>query len=251
LGVHPSGEDAAKQMKQPPAPIDHELKPLDEFPEHVARLGELVRELAFWKGERTDTLSLADHYATPMYKCLSDLLDIPTNLIYFMTRDEITKATTGEDTVPIETLKERSERYCIGLIDGSIDFYQPTETGVFGKKEYNVAKKGDLLRGMPTSPGLAKGRVRLLSLEESNPVLAPDEIIVTTMTRPELGAALDTALAYATDEGGRLCHAAIVSREKKKPCVTGLGDATKMLRSGMLIEVDGTTGTVTVIDDNF
>ena len=251
LGNRPSGEDIVAKMKQPPSPVKKDIKSLDGFPEHIARLGELVRELAFWKTERTDTLSIADYYAAPMYKALSDLLEIPTNLIYFMTRDEITQALTGKGSVPIETLKERTEKYCIGLIDGSIKLYQPTETGVFGKKEYDIAKNGALLRGMPTSPGVARGKVRILSIGEENPTLSPDEIIVTSMTRPELGAALDVALAYATDEGGRLCHAAIVSREKKKPCVTALGDATKVLRSGMLIEVDGTTGTVTVIDDNF
>ena len=95
-----------------------------------------------------------------------------------------------------------------------------------------------------------------------------DEIIVTSMTRPELGTALDTALAYVTDEGGRLCHAAIVAREKMKPCITntnflchaaivsrakqkpcvvGTRKASAELRDGMLIEVDGTNGTVTVL----
>ena len=253
LGVHPSpsANEIAIKMKKPAIPISHDIKPLDGFPEHIVRLGELMRELAFWKGERTDTLSIADYYATPMYTALSELLDIPTNLIYFMTRNEITQAITGESSAPVETLEQRAVRYCYALIDGSCAFYQPTETGLFGKKEYDIAKNGDFLRGMPTSPGVVQGRVRILSLSETSPVVAPDEIIVTSMTRQEIGAALDVALAYATDEGGRLCHAAIVSREKKKPCVTGLGDATKVLRSGMLIEVDGTTGTVTVIDDSY
>ena len=248
LGIAPSGYDVVAIMKQPSTPIKHELNSLDESPEHIARLGELVRELAFWKSDRTDTLSIADHYAAPMYKKLSELLAVPVNLIYFMTRDEITSAINREDNVPIEVLKERTVQYCIGLINGSIDFYQPA--GEFAQKEVDVAKSGDVLKGMPTSPGVVQGRVRLLSIDDENPELASGEIIVTSMTRPELGAALDVALAYITNEGGRLCHAAIVSREKKKPCVTGLGNATKVLRSGMLIEVDGSTGTVTVIEAN-
>lgn len=253
LGVHPTptGSEIAVKMKQPSAPINHDIKSLDGFPAHIARLGELMRELAFWKGERTDTLSIADYYATPMYKALSDLLNIPKNLIYFMTRDEITRGIVGEGVVQVETLKQRTAGYCYALINGSTCFYQPSETGIFVKNECDIAKKGDLLRGMPTSPGVAQGRVRILTLGDANPVVAPDEIIVMSMTRQEVGSALDVALAYATDEGGRLCHAAIVSREKKKPCVTGLGNASKVLRSGMLIEVDGTTGTVSVIDDSF
>ena len=168
-----------------------------------------------------------------------------------MTRDEITQTITDKGDIPIETLKQRDEKYCRALINGTIEFYQPTETGLFGRKEYNVAKNGDVLKGRATSPGVVQGRVRILSMNERDPEFSSDEIIVTSMTRPELGCALDVALAYATDEGGRLCHAAIMSREKKKPCVTALGEATKVLRTGMVIEVDGTSGTVTVIDDRF
>lgn len=252
LGTRTSCEDMFARMKQAIAPpVENKMKPLDGFPENIMRLGELVRELAYLKSERIDTYALADFYATPMYKCLSDVLGIPLNLIFCMTRDEITRAITDKEDILIETLKQRDTKYCMALIDGTIKFYQPTETGLFGRKKYEVAKKGDVLSGMATSPGKAKGRVRILSMDEREPEFDSDEIIVTSMTRPELGGALDVALAYATDEGGRLCHAAIVSREKKKPCVTALKEATKVLRTGMIIEVDGSVGTVTVVDDNF
>jgi len=252
LGTRPSGADMAVRIKQPVAPpVENEIKSLKGFPEKIVRLGELVRELAYLKSERIDTYALADFYATPMYKSLSDLLEVPLNLIFCMTRDEITSAVNGKGNVPIEILKQRDEKYCRALIDGTIEFYQPTEAGIFGHKEYDVAKKGDVISGMATSPGVVQGRVRILSMDERDPEFSTDEIIVTSMTRPELGGALDIALAYATDEGGRLCHAAIVSREKKKPCVTALGKVTKVLRTGMIIEVDGSAGTVTVIDDSF
>ena len=95
LGNSLSGADVVARLKQPAVPMKSDIKPLDAFPEHIARLGELVRELTFWKQERTDTLSVADRYAAPMYKKLSELLDIPVNLIYFMTRNEITEAING------------------------------------------------------------------------------------------------------------------------------------------------------------
>jgi pyruvate,water dikinase len=163
-----------------------------------------------------------------------------------MTRSELTQALVDKCSVSTETLKMRYEKYCIALIDGNIQFYQPTD--VVDESEIKRAENGEVLYGMSTSPGVARGRVRILTIGEENPILASDEIIVTNMTRPELGAALDIALAYVTDEGGRLCHAAIVSREKKKPCVVGLGNVTKVLRQGMIIEVDGSAGTVIVVD---
>jgi len=147
-----------------------------------------------------------------------------------MTRDELTQAIIGErDFVDVEVLKQRAVKYCIAMIDGKIGFYQPG--GLNKQKKVDVAKNGDVLQGMTACPGVVRGQVKILSLTGVNPVLSTDDIIVTSMTRPELGA----ALAYVTDEGGRLCHAAIVSREKNKPCVIGLGNATQVLRTGMLI----------------
>ena len=248
VGTLPSGMDVVTQMKQlvAPAPVNRDEKLLNNLPEKIARLGELVREFIFWRTERLDALTLADQYAAPMYKTLAELLELPLDLMFCMTRDELTRAITCERDVSIETLKQRSEKYCMALIDGVISFYQPTENNT--QKELKKAKSGDVFQGLATSPGVVRGRVRIVSSKERNVVLAPDEIIVTEMTRPELGAALDTALAYVTDEGGRLCHAAIVSREKGKPCITGTRKATAELRNGMLIEVDGSAGTVTVVD---
>ena len=250
LGVLPSGSDVAARMNQLAVNETKQCNriQLDGMPENLARMCELVQELAFWKQERQDAFALADKYAAPMYKTLSALLEIPLNLMFTMTRDELTQAVTDKHGIDVDTLQQRSVKYCLALIDGKIKFYQPTNATAL---EEATAQNGDVLRGLPTSVGVVRGRVRILPMGEKNPRLGSDEIIVTSMTRPELGAALDMALAYVTDEGGMLCHAAIVSREKKKPCVVGLGNATKVLRSGMLIDVDGSAGTVTVIEANY
>jgi pyruvate,water dikinase len=50
-----------------------------------------------------------------------------------------------------------------------------------------------------------------------------------------------------TDEGGRNCHAAIIAREMRKPCVIATQVATSVLRDGMVVTVEGETGTVTVV----
>ena len=53
------------------------------------------------------------------------------------------------------------------------------------------------------------------------------------------------AAAFVTDEGGLLCHAAIIAREMKKPCVIGTGEATRVLRDGDRVRVDADSGMVT------
>lgn len=251
LGSPPTGEDVAKRMEKLSLASSGAAGSLlaGEWPDDVARLGRLERELTFWKTERLDAFALADQYAAPMYKALSELLGLPLDLMFSMTRDELTKAVQSGREVSDEVLQSRAKIYCLALVDGDIGFYEPTETDA--QSDFSIVESGDVLRGLPTSPGVIRGRVRILAPGEENPVLAPDEIIVTRMTRPELGAALDIALAYVTDEGGRLCHAAIVSREKGKPCVVAVGNATTVLRPGMLIDVDGSAGTVTVVDASF
>ena len=68
------------------------------------------------------------------------------------------------------------------------------------------------------------------------------------MTTVDFVPLMQKACAIVTDEGGILCHAAIVSREMRKPCVIGTKVATKSLKDGDLVEVDAGKGVVNVLD---
>jgi pyruvate,water dikinase len=67
------------------------------------------------------------------------------------------------------------------------------------------------------------------------------------MTTPEYVPIMKMASAIVTDEGGISCHAAIVSRELKIPCVIGTKNATKVLKTGDEIEVDAEKGIVKIL----
>jgi pyruvate,water dikinase len=69
-------------------------------------------------------------------------------------------------------------------------------------------------------------------------------ILVTTMTTPDFVPLMQKAAAIVTDIGGLLSHAAIVSREMKKPCIIGTHVATKILKDGNIVEVDAIKGIV-------
>ena len=71
--------------------------------------------------------------------------------------------------------------------------------------------------------------------------------MVSPMTTPNYLAAMKKAAAFITDEGGITCHAAIVARELKKPCLIGTKIATKVLRDGDLVEVDAGRGVVKIL----
>ena len=67
------------------------------------------------------------------------------------------------------------------------------------------------------------------------------------MTTPDYIPAMKKAAAFVTDEGGITCHAAIIAREMKKPCIVGTKIATQILHDGDLVEVDADKGVVRII----
>lgn len=116
----------------------------------------------------------------------------------------------------------------------------------FYLKSHTTDNKEEI-RGNIGSPGKIKGRVKIIMNAHNNPDFKKGDILVTGMTRPEFVPLMKKASAIITDEGGITCHAAIVSRELKKPCIIGTKIATKVLKDGDLVEVDANKGLVTII----
>ncbi len=104
---------------------------------------------------------------------------------------------------------------------------------------------GDVLvRGLGASPGMASGKVKIvLDIDELDKIKDGD-IMVTTMTTPDMVPAMKRASGIVTDEGGVTCHASIISRELGIPCVVGTGDATTTLKENDGVTLDGKKGLV-------
>jgi pyruvate, water dikinase len=105
-------------------------------------------------------------------------------------------------------------------------------------------EESPILRGFGASPGIAMGVARILRGAAEMDKLKSGEVLVTTMTTPDMVPAMSQASAIVTDEGGMTCHAAIVSRELGVPCVVGTREATTVVTDGMEVTVDGKTGAV-------
>lgn len=101
-----------------------------------------------------------------------------------------------------------------------------------------------VLIGIPASPGIGTGEVRILKSPSEIEKVKKGDILVAPMTSPDYVPAMKKAAAIITDEGGMTSHAAIVSREMGTPCVVGTKTATKDLKDGQLVTVNGKTGQV-------
>jgi phosphoenolpyruvate synthase/pyruvate phosphate dikinase len=109
------------------------------------------------------------------------------------------------------------------------------------KKTDTSAKQ---VKGTVAYAGTVRGPARILKDIREVKKVRRGDIIICPMTWPSVIIALEKAAAFVTDEGGILCHAAILARELKKTCVTGTKNATVLFHDGDMVEVDGETGVV-------
>lgn len=138
-----------------------------------------------------------------------------------------------------------------------MQFYDGMSTEVLGNKalEFFEAVKNsskveehDTLKGSCAFPGKVKGIVKIVNLPSDMEKVNDGDILVSHQTNPDLLSAMKKAVAFVTDIGGITCHAAIVSREMKKPCVVGTKIASKVFKDGDLVEVDANEATIRKID---
>lgn len=102
------------------------------------------------------------------------------------------------------------------------------------------------LVGQPASPGIAKGRARLIDSSMRLETFQNGEILVVDAIDPNMTFLAPLAAAIVERRGGMLIHGAIIAREYGVPCVTGIPQATDMITTGDILTVDGYLGIVTI-----
>jgi pyruvate, water dikinase len=105
----------------------------------------------------------------------------------------------------------------------------------------------DKLTGLAASPGTAEGVARIVRSEADLEDVEDGDILVATVTAPSWAPVFGKIRAAVTDIGGMMSHAAIVCREYGLPAVTATGTATKSIRAGQRVRVDGGTGEVVIL----
>lgn len=115
------------------------------------------------------------------------------------------------------------------------------------KFESEVVELVREIKGQVAFKGVVQGVVRIIRRKDQVALVEVGEIIVSPMTISDFLPAMKLAAAFVTDEGGITCHAAIVAREFKKPCIIGTKIATQVLKDGDLVEVDADYGVVRIL----
>jgi pyruvate,water dikinase len=108
---------------------------------------------------------------------------------------------------------------------------------------------GGGLSGFAASPGVAEGPARVIFSADQINEIEDGEILVAPLTAPSWAPIFGKIGATVTDIGGMMSHAAIVCREYGLPAVTGTAFGTSQIKTGQRIRVDGSNGTVTLLDD--
>jgi pyruvate,water dikinase len=116
--------------------------------------------------------------------------------------------------------------------------------------EWARSQDGGLeLTGTAASPGVAEGPARVVKTVKEIADVRDGEILVCTITSPAWAPIFSKVRAVVTDIGGVMSHAAIVCREYGVPAVVGTGRATSQIRTGQRVRVDGTAGTVSILEE--
>jgi len=180
-------------------------------------------------------------------------VNLSNKLIPFCSFDEISKGVNYLKKNNVK-IKKRIEGI-VSLVDynGNViinycDYYKfKEELNNYYLSKQNINQKLGSLKGQIGSPGKIRGIVKIILNINNSKKLQQGEILVTGMTRPEFVPLMKRSSAIITDEGGITCHAAIISRELRKPCIIGTKIATQVLKDGDMVEVDADKGIVKIL----
>jgi pyruvate,water dikinase len=139
---------------------------------------------------------------------------------------------------PLAMFPEISRPGMIALFTAINEIYDEHES---------ISKENEIISGVPVSSGSYEGTARIICSLEDFSNITQGDILVTKNTTAAFNIILPLLGAIVTDRGGQLSHAAIVSREYGIPAVVSTGNATKIIKDGMKIKVDGSAGTVKIL----
>ncbi len=207
---------------------------------------KITEAFAYIQDKRKKYVLIASHYQNTFLKELQNRLSLTREQLEFTFIHELNDLLRGK--INSKVFDERRKACLVIQTQHSYEIFagkdaEEIHSHFFSQKQLHLAE----IKGNIASPGKAIGRVKIVLKTHDLVNIKKGDILVTTMTRPEMAIAMQKAAAIVTDEGGITSHAAVVSREMNLPCLIGTKIATKVLKDGDLIEVDAEKGVVRIL----
>jgi phosphohistidine swiveling domain-containing protein len=163
--------------------------------------------------------------------------------VFFLTLDELIVALEG-GALQLALLERRRRRY---WREGALP--APRDVDLDAPQANAAPTDSDALRGIGVSAGIGLGPARVVDGSET-PHLEPGEVLVARVLDAALGPLLARAAGAVAEIGGTLSHGSVVARELGVPCVVDVREATRRIRTGERVLVDGGAGRVEVVAED-
>ena len=241
-------ENYSNDVKEQKEKIIKELDLEKQDIQHYKNASDII----YLKAYRKDCLFYEMFILDRIFKEIAKWLHLSKRQVTYIADWEIIEAMEKEefdanilnDRIKFSVYHQKDEKGVIYTGDEAEEFL----------KNYNFEKEQEVnvneMEGTCACPGIVKGIVKVINQPEEMEKMEERNIMVAHTTFPSLVPAMKKASAIVTDDGGITCHAAIVARELKTPCVVGTKIATKALKDGDEIEVDAEKGVVKIIKKN-
>lgn len=166
--------------------------------------------------------------------------------IYFLTRHDLRTDAPPQHAAVARRREDwlRQRKFDAPLTLGTLPFLGNAFDRIANSARSSRTLPGGALKGHPASPGRARGRVRIVDGPAGFSSFQSGEVLVARATAPAWTPLFADAAAVVTDTGNLAAHASLVAREYGIPAVVGTGNATRLLRTGQLVTVDGSRGIV-------
>lgn len=196
----------------------------------------------------TPVLDRLEKFMIRLAEIHSEKINYEPELILSSVKDEFHNYLKGEKPLPSKKILRERHRETIFLSkNGKTAIFIGNVISEEIKAIITSILKKKSFKGVVAYPGKIVGKVKIVLDPYKFKGFQQNDILVTGMTRPDYLPLINKAAGLITDSGGILCHAAVVAREMKKPCIVGTEIATKILKNGDLAEVDANKGIVKIL----
>lgn len=205
----------------------------------------LVQSLAshiHYKTKRKEVISKVFYLLHPLFLEIARRSNTSVSNILYATSSEIFKSLELSIPMNSDIYTDRGGKFCFLLLDGGSHFLSSSQFDIHcdhSRPEVPRFIAENRLEGRRASPGGVTASALVLNSKGHNALDQLDRyILVAEMLTPEHILFLSKAVGIITSRGGMLCHAALLAREYNLPCITGIQDATRIIRSGDIITME-------------